>query len=59
MAGTGDEYALMNLNNQGVPFRVTSNEDGSIWVIIGSDSGFEGSTTVYYDSIDIRLVEAE
>lgn len=56
---TGDEYALMNLSNQGVPFHVTSSKDGSIWVIVGTDSGFEGSTTIYYDSIDIGLVEAE
>jgi hypothetical protein len=56
---TGEEYALMNLNNEGIPFRVTSGEDGSIWVIIGSDSGFEGPTTIYYNSIDIRLVEEE
>jgi len=56
---TGDEYAIMNLNNQERPFHVTSGEDGSIWVIVGSDSGFEGATTIYYDSIDIRLVETE
>ena len=56
---TGEEYAIMNLNNQERPFQVTSDEDGSIWVIIGSDSGFEGATTVYYDSIDINLTEKE
>jgi heat shock protein HslJ len=52
---TGEEYALMNLNNQGIPFSVTSNEDGTIWLIIGTDSGFEGTTTVYYDVIEITL----
>jgi len=36
---------------------VTSDEDGSIWVIFGSDSGFEGKTTVFYNSIDITLAE--
>ena len=56
---TGEEYAMMNLDNQDRPFHVTSDEDGSIWVIIGSDSGFEGATTIYYDSMDIRLVEKE
>lgn len=56
---TGEEYALMDLDNQDSPFGVTSDEDGSIWVMIGSDSGFEGPTTVFYHSIDITLTEEE
>jgi len=56
---TGKEYALMNLNNQEMPFTVTSNKDGNIWVLIGSDSGFEGATTLYYDAITIDLVEEQ
>ena len=56
---TGEEYALMNLNNQMISFTVTSDKDGSIWVIIGSDSGFEGATTLYYDAIEIRSIEEE
>jgi hypothetical protein len=54
---TGDTYAIMNLSNQGHPFLVTSDEHGSIWVIIGSDSGYEGLTTIYYHSIEINLVQ--
>ena len=54
---TGDEYALMNLNNQMKPFTVTSDKDGSIWVLVGSDSGFEGATTLYYDAFEIQLTE--
>jgi len=56
---TGEEYALMNLNNQMISFTVTSDKDGSIWVIIGSDSGFEGATTLYYDAIEIGFIEEE
>ena len=54
---TGDEYALMTLNSQGRNFQVTSDKDGSIWVVIGTDSGFEGATTVYYNSVEITLTE--
>jgi hypothetical protein len=54
---TGDEYALMRLDNQYVPFQVTSDKEGNIWVIVGSDSGFEGATAVYYNSINITLTE--
>ena len=53
----GDEFALMRLDNQYVPFQVTSDKEGNIWVIIGSDSGFEGATAVYYNSINITLTE--
>jgi len=56
---TGDEYAIMNLNNQALSFHVTSDADGSIWVMIGSDSGFEGATTIYYASIETNLTEEE
>jgi hypothetical protein len=49
----------MNLNNQMISFTVTSDKDGSIWVIIGSDSGFEGATTLYYDAIEIGFIEEE
>ena len=56
---TGEEYAIMTLSNQEIPFTVSSDKDGSIWVIIGSDSGFEGATTIYYDSIEISLTEEE
>jgi len=53
----GDEYALMRLDNQYIPFQATSDKDGNIWVIVGSDSGFEGKTAVYYNSISITLTE--
>jgi hypothetical protein len=56
---TGEEYALMNLNNQEMPFTVTSDKDGSIWVLVGSDSGFEGATTLYYDALEIQLTEVK
>jgi hypothetical protein len=36
-------------------FSVTSASDGTLWLILGTDSGFEGVTTVYYDRIAITL----
>ena len=33
----------------------TTNADGSIWFFIGSDSGFEGLTTIYYRSVELKL----
>ena len=50
---TGVEYALMTLDNPDRTFTVITDNDGSVWVIAGTDSGFEGPTTVYYDTINI------
>jgi hypothetical protein len=54
---TGEEYALMTLDNQDYPFGMTSDAQGSAWVIVGTDSGFEGLTKVYYDLIEIIFTE--
>lgn len=34
---------------------VTANESGELWLIVGTDSGFEGKTTLYYESIGATL----
>ncbi|MEQ9442249.1 MAG: hypothetical protein RIG62_24625 [Cyclobacteriaceae bacterium] len=49
-------YALVSLDNREEPFTVQTDEEGSLWVIIGTDSGFEGTTTLYYDQITVRLL---
>lgn len=41
------------------PINVTTDSQGSAWVIVGTDSGFEGATTVFYDSIELTLTESE
>lgn len=35
------------------PINVTSNSNGELWVIVGTDSGFEATTTIYYNSIKV------
>ena len=54
---TGEEYALMTLTSEGRSFEVVSDDQGKVWLIAGTDSGFEGSTRVYYNSIVVRLNE--
>ncbi|MBA2660700.1 MAG: hypothetical protein H0U74_00270 [Bradymonadaceae bacterium] len=34
---------------------VTSTEDAELWLLVGTDSGFEGVNTLYYLEIDVRL----
>ena len=49
-------YALVTLDNRDDPFTVQTNDQGVLWVIIGTDSGFEGTTTLYYHRITLRLL---
>ncbi len=48
-------YRLVNRNNADSPVSVTANEDGEVWLILGTDSGFEATTTLYYNSIVVTV----
>jgi len=39
-------------------YTVQANADGELWLLIGTDSGFEGPTGLYYQRIVVRLVPA-
>lgn len=36
-------------------FEVQTSQSGSIWIFVGTDSGYEGVTDLYYTSIDLSL----
>lgn len=42
-----EQYELKKLNMTKL-IKVTTNENGELWEIFGTDSGFEGRTTPYY-----------
>ncbi len=46
-------FVIKSLNAEG--FEFTADEDGNLWLIIGTDSGFEGLTTLYYSQIQVSL----
>ena len=50
-----DRYTLITRTNTGsqVPFVARANSKGELWLIIGTDSGFEGLTTVYYTKVNV------
>jgi hypothetical protein len=48
------EYTLIERSTD-QPILAETGADGNLWVIIGTDSGFEGKTTLYYDRIAIEL----
>ncbi|MEX2513054.1 MAG: hypothetical protein WD398_09120 [Cyclobacteriaceae bacterium] len=55
--GEDFEYELIRRGNPNEPFIITTDETGSIWFVIGTDSGFEGKTTLYYREIKVILEE--
>ncbi|MGZ4777865.1 MAG: hypothetical protein ACXV5L_01615 [Thermoanaerobaculia bacterium] len=39
--------------------RIRANGDGTLWLLVGTDSGFEGTTTLYYQEIAVSLMLAD
>jgi hypothetical protein len=37
------------------PITVQANTQGEIWLVVGTDSGFEGRTTIYYNSVKATI----
>ncbi|CAN5555374.1 hypothetical protein BH09BAC4_BH09BAC4_09900 [soil metagenome] len=54
--GAGDDvtdYKLITRANTDKPFTAKTNAQGELWLLVGTDSGFEGLTTLYYSSIKV------
>ena len=56
---SGNEFRIKTLNNSGSPVIVEADSAGSAWLIVGTDSGFEGLTRLYYDRITYTLTPVE
>ncbi|MCY3880495.1 MAG: hypothetical protein OXG61_00050 [Chloroflexi bacterium] len=52
-----DTYAIKTLTNAEQPLTVRTDGEGRLWLIVGTDSGFEGFTTLYYAGIAYTLTE--
>lgn len=55
VAANTTQYTLITRSNvqSHAPFAVRSNSQGELWLIIGTDSGFEGITTLYYSRVNV------
>lgn len=49
-----DEYTLVTRTTD-IGFPVQADNNGELWIIVGTDSGFEGVTTIFYDRIEVEL----
>ncbi|MXZ08523.1 MAG: PEP-CTERM sorting domain-containing protein [Gemmatimonadetes bacterium] len=56
----GREFRLKSLDNADNPVNVTTDSKGGLWLIVGTDSGFEGLSTFYYARIayTLKIVES-
>ncbi len=52
------KYKLVRKDNATKPVDARTDANGTLWLCVGTDSGFEGLTSLYYDKIRVRLVPA-
>ncbi len=57
--GEFDVYELKTLDNLTSPLEIKSDADGNLWIFVGTDSGFEGRTRLYYNRIDVHLEKVD
>jgi hypothetical protein len=50
-----EDPVCTNLTGSDTPFAGRMNATGALWIVVGSDSGFEGTTTVDCDRITVEL----
>ena len=53
------EYQIKNLSTGDRTLSVEADSEGRVWLIVGTDSGFEGLTSLYYSRIAYTLSTAE
>jgi hypothetical protein len=60
VAATTTKYTTISRNNNSNnAFTIKTDSSGEIWVIVGTDSGYEGKTTLYYTQIEILINKAD
>lgn len=49
------KYLIKTVDNAGSPLSVEADDEGQVWLVVGTDSGFEGLTALYYTHISYEL----
>lgn len=53
---SGDNYTSLGLvSDSDRNFTIKTNDEGTVWLFLGADSGYEGATTIYIEYIVARL----
>lgn len=53
------DYVLLTRHHHGMPLTATTAGDGSLWLVFGTDSGFEGETALYYSRLTVWINRAD
>lgn len=53
------EWQLKTVSTEGMEFTTRTDADGTLWVYGGTDSGFEGRTTIYVTKFTARLTPTD
>lgn len=53
VSDTTTEFTLITRDNETYPFYITTGSSGEVWVCIGTDSGYEAVTTLFYNQITL------
>jgi len=48
-------HAILVKASHGAPLSATTSPDGSLWLVFGTDSGFEGRTELYYTRLAVWI----
>jgi hypothetical protein len=48
-------YVAVSRHHHGQSQTVTTAADGSLWLVFGTDSGFEGTTSLYYTRLNVWI----
>jgi hypothetical protein len=48
-----ERYELKTLDNEDSPFEVFTGGDGALWALFATDSGYEGTTGIYFTRLEI------
>lgn len=51
--GTKNEYTLIERTFEGFTFTADSN--GEAWIVVGTESGYMGNTTIYYEKLEMKF----
>jgi hypothetical protein len=54
-----ENYVLLMRHQHGQPLTTTTASDGSLWLVFGTDSGFESITALYYSRLTVWINRAD
>jgi hypothetical protein len=55
VSDTTTVYTIKTNDNVGSPFSFSTDASGEAWVIVGTDSGFEATTSLYYTDVVVEF----